>query len=208
MKKAQVMQDSAQYNDYALFKRGDTLIKKQLPEAPSQQVTQKFTVTRVDGQYSIYNQRILSIQINEDISSAGGTLVGFSYQKSKAKISQRYSKSVPDILSGDYAHRLRNQTSMKGYPINRIRYVEAPAKDQNELHNMINRAARDIDMKTTVKLTVYGFLDIELLDTVDVQIEQEGILSYMYVESITYNLASSNEITTDITMRPFTVYST
>ena len=57
----------------------------------------------------------------------------------------------------------------------------------------------------SIELAVYGVADYDLLDILDIRFEQEKILQYMYIDTLTYNFDSKNKTTTTILVKPFPV---
>lgn len=203
IRKGQVLDDIVKYNDFVLIKKGTTLYKKKIPTWPESASKIKFTMTVLDGRFSMQNERILTVQLSEDITSVRSSVIGYSYQSWKKKLKVEKKFENPDLIGGDYGHRLRNQLEIKWSWLQRKRYITTPAKDLGELNGQVSRAIRELDMKCEVTITVAGIFSVDLLDVVDIRIEQEKVLQFMYVESIEYNLNSSNATTTIIKVSPF-----
>lgn len=205
VRRGQVLDDMAKYNDFVIFKKGNTLVKKKIPTSGSG--SEKFVMTVLDGEFHIENDRISSVEIFEDITGVRGNITGFTFQKGKDKVKEKVEEKNESITSGNYARRLRNNSSLTGYPIPNMRYLTTTGKDEDELRKQVKRALRDTDIKCYIKLVVAGIYPIDLLDIVDVQLEAEKIVQYMYVDSIEYKYEQDNKTTTTITVKPFPVVS-
>ena len=92
---------------------------------------------------------------------------------------------------------------MSGYKIDRLMYALTSVKRAYELEPAVDRALRSTDLTNEIEFTVYDFLDVDLLDTVHVFIEQEYVNQYMYVKGITYTLDQNNVRTTKVTLTTF-----
>lgn len=203
---AEVLDDVVKSNDYLLFKKGKTLKKARIPIVPDlSNIAETFSHTIQGGKFSKNTNRILSITFNEDITSVRSKVIGFTYENGKQKSSKRVSLTNTKLEDGSYATRLRNLASMEGYNISRLRYLTVPAKDEDELGKMTTSSLKGSDITASIEIKLYGYIDLELLDVVDVQIEQEYILQYMYVSKLEYNLSAQNETTTTVTLKPFPV---
>lgn len=203
VRKGQIIEDLAKMNDFLVYKKGAKLLKVPVPRTPNP-TGKTFTMTVSGGQFHIHNQRILEVTLTEDITACRSRLTGMTYTQGKSKAIARAERVNTDLTSGKYAQRLRNKKSeLVGAAITRNRYITTPAKDADELSKNMDRALFESDVQSDVTLKVYGVSPVELLDTVDVQIEQEGILQYMYVRQLVYNLESTNALTTTITCSPF-----
>lgn len=205
-RKGQILSDIVNYNEFVLIKRGNTIFKEPIPDWFRQPVEAKFVMTILDGQFHIENTRILSVTISEDVTSVRSKIVGFTYQKGKKKLQQVAEQNIPNLQDWRYASKMRNRTTLRGYKLNRTHYMTTPAKDAWELDNQVRKQAMWLDMKDDIQVVVYGFQELQLLDTVDVQLEQEWIVQYLYVKGISYSLDQSNKLTTTFTLTRFRLY--
>lgn len=202
MKVAQVIDDVTKYTDCVIIKKGTSLIKRKLPTGPTGKAI-PLRVTKADGSLSIYNSKVMTIQLKENITKATGYMTSYSYQRGKKKESI-YAKTENKILtSGKYASKLRNLTKMVGTPLKNIRWFSSTAKEKAEVEAQTKRAQRETDIDIDMTVTVQGIFSANLLDTVDVYVEQEGIQQYMYIEEISYLFDASNTATTQLNIKPY-----
>lgn len=61
------------------------------------------------------------------------------------------------------------------------------------------------DIKATITITVYDYLDIDLLDTVRIESPQEKISQNFYVKSFTFTLADDNTRVTELILSPYNI---
>lgn len=130
-------------------------------------------------------------------------MIGYSYQRGKSKKSIYAKTENKTLTSGNYAKKLRNQTKLKGTPLKNNKYFQATAKEQAEAQAQVIRSQRETDIDIDVTVTLAGIFKAELLDTVDVFIEQEGIQQFMYIEGIQYSVNSSNKAMTILKIKPY-----
>lgn len=205
-RKWQVIMDIVNYNDYTLIKRWNTIFKEKIP-TERWTVKAKYRMTILDWEFHIHNTRIESVKIIEDITTARSSITGFTYQKGKKKLTQKDEFINTSLTDWSYARKLRNRTNLSGYNLQRNYFVTTPGKDVAELGSQIRKQARALDMKDEIVIEVYWFMDLQLLDTVDVQIEQEGIVQYMYIKALSFSLDQSNKLTTTATLTSFKSYT-
>ena len=202
MKVAQVIEDISKYSDSIIIKKGATLIKKKIPLWPTGPGI-PLQVTKVDGKYMIYNSKILGIKLSEDITKATWYMGSASYQRGKNKKSITGKTENKILTSWDYAKKLRNQTTLKWTPLKNYRYFQSTAKEKAEVDIQTKRAQRETDIVIEVEVTLAWIFSAELLDTVNVFIEQEKIMQYMYIESLKFSLDRNNRAITVMTIKPY-----
>lgn len=207
MTKGQVVDDVCKYNDFVIFKTGKTLRKKKLPTETIKFWTATANVTLQEWalQHTATNNRIISVELSEDITAVSSRLIGTGYQRWKTKQKIEISRANNTLKTWAYAKKLRNKSDLVWPVIDREHFVELPAKDSWDANSQIARSLRETDIKMSVRVVYQGYRELDLLDTVDVQIEQEKILQYMYVSSIEYRYDSSNMFTTEVELMPFSV---
>lgn len=203
MKKAQVIEDVVRYNDYVIIKKGLTLYKKKIPLTPDMSPRTVMRMTEAEWKFSTYTSRILGVTLTEDISATRSTVLGYSYERWKKKWSIQKKYTNDNLKNWEYAKRLRNKSALVWYKIERQRYISTPAKELAELQWQVNRSLRETDIKIEVVVNIAGLHWIDLLDCVDVFLEQEKVLQYMYVSGVQYNLDASNKFTTQLTLKTY-----
>jgi prophage tail gpP-like protein len=206
VRKAQVIQDVAKLNGFVLLKRGLTLIKTKLPTSLDYggRVT-GFEITNQENGFTNYNNRVLSSEITENITSAKSKIKGYTYWTGKAKPKIKSTIQNDTLLNGSYPSRIRNTlTGATGNSvlIDRTHHISVPVKDVKDLDEALSEARRELDMKISVSVTMVGYLDLDLLNTIEVFIEDEGIKQYMYIDEITLSYDSTNKFTTQLNLIP------
>ena len=202
MRIAQVIDDVTKYSDCVVIKKWPTLVKRRLPTWPTWKAI-PLRVTKVDWNLSIYNSKIIDIRFSENITQAKGYMMGYSYERGKNKKSV-YAKTENKVLtSGDYAKKLRNQSSLKGTPLKYESWFSSTAKEKAEADVQARRTQRETDIDIDVVVTLAWFFDANIFDTVDVFIEQEKIQQYMYIEGIEYSFDRNNKAITILTIKPY-----
>jgi len=204
MRIGQVLEDVAKMNDFVIYKRWNTLYKRPRPEnAAWLHKGPKIFLNADDGKFYYSQDRIMSIEITEDITAVRSQVVGYTYTSWKAKAQAKMTLNNTQLQSGSYASRIRNVSWLKGYKINRIWNVLTPAKDAAELWISSLNVLRWGDMTARMIVTLYGISNIELLDVVRVYVEQEKISQEFYVREVVYNFDTSNKTTSRVTLAPF-----
>lgn len=203
MTKGKAIEDVVNYNDFVLIKKGNALKKLPVPRIPNTTIAERFRVTEANGNFFFLNSRIMNVVISEDITQARTNIVGYTYTKGKKKFETKVDVKNTDLTGGTYAHRVRNKTIQLGIALNRRNFVSAPGKHAAEIGGMVRRAMFDNDLQANIKFTSFGISPLELLDTVDVEIEVEGISQYMYVYGLEYRMDTDNKLYTVVTVCPF-----
>lgn len=205
MKKWQIIEDVVKLNNFIVYKRGKTLYKKQRPTVAKPWKLKSTFRSSIEGwKFHNFNNRIISIDITEDISRCRSNIKGYTYtrDKSKSKIKDEIKNQY--LLDWTYHKRLRNQVSWtwSNTRIQRLMHITAPVKDQKELNQSMKNWRVETDIKMEVSVVLYWFVDLDLLDTIDVVIESEWISQYMYITSIRYSFDKTNKFTSEIVMTP------
>jgi len=71
-----------------------------------------------------------------------------------------------------------------------------------ELTKIVEKARITYDIKIGVDIVVAEFLDLHMLDTCEIFIQDEEIKQYMYITAISYNYDSNNKYYTSYTFTP------
>ena len=199
----QVIDDIVKYNDYFIYKRGKTIYKKKIPKE-QWKIQARFSISNRVWALYFEQSRVMSMSYTEDITSCRASLTWYAYQQWKKKSSIYKTTTNSDIWSWAYASRLRNLSSLKWTKLsNRKWYVVWEAKDKEELEKQMNRAMKATDIAVDVTVSVYDFIDVDLLDTVYVQVETEKISQAMFISGIRYAVDSSNKRYTEVTLSTF-----
>lgn len=203
MTKGKAIEDVVKFNDFVMIKKGTTLYKLPVPRSPNTTIAERFRVTEANGNFFFLNSRIMNVVLSEDITRSRSQITGYTYTKGKKKLETKVDRFNKDLTDGTYAHRLRNKTIQLGISLNRRNFLAAPGKQAVDIGVMLTRAMFDNDLQASVKFQSFGLSPLELLDTVDVEIEIEGISQYMYVAGLEYHLDQENHLYTNITLCPF-----
>lgn len=202
----QVLDDVCKFNDFMLFKRWNTIYKRPRPENPNSwglKYWPKLYLNTDEDNFYLSENRIMTIDITEDISSVRSIVNGFTYTSWKGKAQAKSTLKNNQLTSGSYASRVRNLAGIKWYWLNRVGNVLTPAKDSAELWVSTLNLLRDNDMKATITIEMYWFQNINMLDIVKVVIESEKIAQDMRVKEIQYRFDSTNKSITKLVVQPF-----
>lgn len=206
VRKWSVLDDIVSRNNYHLYKIWNTIYKKALPRESDYTIRNRpqFTLSSQWGWFVNFNNRILSVKISEDISGCKSTIKWFTYGtwKAKPKISTELENTI--LSKWAYPQRLRN---ISNYPMTAPvikRYVSSAVelKSKVELDWLVNKARLDHDIKIEVNITIAEFLDLHILDTCEIFIQDEDIKQYMYIKALSYNYDKSNKFYTSYTFAP------
>lgn len=203
----QVLDDICKMNDFLLYKKGSTLYKRPRPvNEYGLHNWPKYYLNVNDWNFYWDANRIISVDIIEDIASARSHIRWYTYTTWKAKAQAQATIENKQLSSGSYASRIRNLSGMKWYKINRIANCMTPAKDAAELKASAFTILRSSDLQASIEVTVYGIQDIWMLDNIRVDIPQEMIWKNFFVKQIDYTMADPNKLTTKVTLMPYMNY--
>ena len=76
------------------------------------------------------------------------------------------------------------------------------AKPKSELDAILKKTRIAQDIKIEVTISVAEFLDLHILDTCEIFIQDENIKQDMFIKAISYNYDSSNKFYTSFTFTP------
>lgn len=206
VRKWSVLDSISSRNNFYLFKIWKIIYKKPLPNETDYTVRNnpQFTLSSQWGWFVNYNNRILDVSISEDITACKSNIKWFTYGswKTKPKISTELTNST--LLDWTYPQRLRNiSNNPLTAPIIK-RYVSnsVDVKSKTELDWILRKTRNAQDIQIEVKIIIAEFLDLNILDTCEIFIQDEEIKQYMYIKAISYNYDKSNKFYTSFTFVP------
>ena len=204
----QIVEDICKMNDFLIYKKWDTVYKKSYP-SNSDGLRKWPDYFLYENEWVLFYsaERILSMTITEDISAVRSRINAYSYTTGKRKTQAQIKLINPQLLAGTYPQRIRNNSGLKGYKIDRLANCMAPGKDISELKGASYSLLRTSDIQASIEIVVYGIQDTEILDTIRVDLNQEKISNDFYVKSVVYNMQNTNMLTTTITAVPFIDYT-
>ena len=207
VRKWQVIEDICKMNDFIIFKKGVTLYKRPRPDNTNWlQQWPKYYLNQNDWIFYLDKNRILNIEITEDITSARSHIRWYTYTTGKKKAQAQVTLNNTQLSTGSYASRIRNWLALRGYKIDRIANCMTPAKDKAELQKSMYTLVRSSDLQANVSLEVYGLQDVQLLEYVRITMPMEQIDQNMFITQIDYTMTTENKLTTKINVRPFMNY--
>ena len=206
VRKWSVLNNIVSRNNFYLFKIWNTLYKKLLPSESDYTVrnSPQFTLATQGGGFVGYNNRILDIKISENISWCKSTIKGFTYGASNTKpkiVSELENTSLSTWI---YPQRLRNISNapLTAPVIKRFVSNSVDVKSKAELDWLLKKTRIDQDIQIEVNITIAEFLDLHILDTCEVFIQDEDIKQYMYIKALSYNYDKTNKFYTSYTFSP------
>lgn len=206
VRKWSVLDSITSRNNFYLYKIWKIIYKKELPRESNYTVRNnpQFTLSSQGGWFTDYNNRILDVNISEDISSCKSTIKWFTYGawKTKPKIADTIENT--SLTTWVYPQRLRNISDNPLTAPTISRYVSSAVdvKSKAELDWMLKKTRVNHDIKIEVKITLAEFLDLHMLDTCEIFIQDEDIKQYMYIKSLSYNYDKSNKFYTTFVFTP------
>lgn len=205
-RKGQVLDDVVSQNNFYLYKIWDTIYKKELPKESdyTKRNRPQFTLATQWWWFVNYNNRLLNVSISEDISNCKSTLKWFTYWTWKAKPKIATTVENKHLLNGTYPQRLRNvlEKKLTAPAIKRFVSKSVDVKNKKELNLIMEKTKVQQDIQIDLKISISEFLDLHILDTVEVFIQDEWIKQYFRIKEITYNYDSSNKWYTEYNMTP------
>jgi len=207
IRKWQVVEDICKMNDFLIYKKWHTLYKRPRPANTNWLIKWPNYYLNIDDWIFYWNKdRIISVDLVEDITSARSSIRWYTYISGKAKAQASATLQNVQLKTGSYASRLRNQLNIKWYKINRITNCMTPAKDLWELRESCFTLLRSSDLQATISVEVGWIQDIQMLEYVRVAIPQEKILQDMFVTQVDYTMTNENRLSTKVVLRPFMDY--
>ena len=203
----QIIDDICKMNDFLFFKKWDTLYKRPRPANEEWlHVWPKYYLNVNDWNFYWDANRIMSVDINEDISSVRSHIRWYTYTTGKRKTQAQVTINNQQLTTWSYASRIRNLSGMKWYKINRLANCMTPAKDIEELKSSSYALLRASDLQSSLDVTVRWLQDVWMLDVVRVDIPQEKIGKNFFVKQVEYTMTDPNKLTTKVTLMPFINY--
>lgn len=207
VRKWQVIDDVVSMNNFYIYKVWRTIYKKELPTIDKYywSALPRFILSTIWGWFEWMNNRILSVDLSEDISWCKSILRGFTYwtwkNNKKTKIASEIKNTY--LLDWTYASRLRNIWPKITWPvINRNISKAVSVKTKKELDAIMQKTKVSQDIQIDVKITFANFINLNLLDSVEVFIEAEWIQQYMYIKELSYHYDSNNKFYTQLSLTP------
>ena len=208
-RKGQVLDDIVSQNNFYLFKVWETIYKRELPKESdyTKRNRPQFTLATQWGWFVNYNNRLLDISISEDITSCKSTLKGFTYGSGKAKPKIAVTVENKHLIDWTYPQRLRNisPNPMKAPSIKRFVSKSVDTKSKKELNGIMEKTKVSQDIQIEVKISISEFLNLKMLDTVEIFIQDEDVKQYMRISEISYHYDKSNKFYTEYTFSPIIV---
>lgn len=208
IRKWQVIDDIINRNDLYIFKIWKTIYKRERPAESDYTERKKlqFTLATQWGWFIDYNNRLLDVSISEDISWIKSKLTWYTYGTWNEKPTIFKEINNTHLQDWSYPRRLRNIDSEQRVApvINRQVSTSVPVKSKAELDLSMERLKLNQDIKISVNITIAEFLDLNILDTSEIFIQDEDIKQYMFIKEINYNYDSSNKFYTKFSYQPIT----
>jgi hypothetical protein len=203
----QVIEDVCKMNDFLVYKKGNILYKRPRPDnTAGLKQWPKYYLNLNDGIFYRDKNRIIWLEITEDITSTRSKIRWYTYTTWKKKTQAKVTLTNHQLTTGSYASRIRNQLSIRGYKIDRIANCMTPAKDTAELEASAYTLLRSSDLQANIVVEVYGIQDVQMLEYVRVDVPVEMISQNMFVRQVEYTMTSDNRLSTKVTLMPFMNY--
>jgi len=201
-RKGQIIVDVARRNNFYVWKKGVVIYKRTLPEAGGD-IKDKFEFAVGLNSRGKWTNRVTSVDIVEDVSGAKSKLIGSGYEEGKPKEGTTVEVENDTIKDGKYHTVIRNLLSQTNTrPLSRTHYASLPTTDEVSTNVLVERAVKEMNISAYINITLAGFHDFDLTDTVLFDAESEGIYNTFYVSTIEYRFESNNKRTTQLTLCP------
>lgn len=206
VRKWEVLEDITSSNNFYLFKIWWIIYKKELPRESdyTDRKRPQFTLSSQWWWFTDFNNRILDVNISEDITAAKSNIQWFTYWKWKNKPVKIIDTQVnKELLDWSYPSRLRNIWDKISAPvIKRFVSQSVTVKSKKELTALLKKAKVANDIQIEVEITIAEVLNLHMLDTAEIFIQDENIKQYMYIKEMSYNYDSFNKFYTKFVFSP------